>query len=362
MLERGKIGARQLAILACLATIGDSILALPSITATVGKQDAWISAILGLVIGIIIVFLFTFVGKLYPSLTVIEYNEKILGKWLGLCASLLFLFFIFIDASVYVREIGDFMTTMIMPDTPIQYIHVLFIFIVVMGIRLGLEVFTRAGELFFPFFVLLFMLFIIFLAPQAKLENIQPIFEEGIRQVMPGSLASAAYPFMELIVFLMIFPYVNRTDQIRKSMIIGTLLGGIVIILIVMLSILVLGVNFTASHHYPSFELAKKISIGDFLERVEAIMMILWFLSIYFKLAIYFYSFNLGIAQMLRLKEYKFLTLPLGIILLIGSLTLDPNIVYFNQLAKYWPMYDLTYIVGFLVLLLAVYAVRHKKE
>lgn len=151
MLEKGKIGARQLTILAIFLTIGDSILALPATTAIQGKQDAWLSGVIGLAIGIPIVYLIAVVGKLYPGMTVFMSSRKILGKWLGLVASLLFAVHLFLNASVFLREIGDFVTSHMMPETPIQSILLLFLCIIVMGTKLGLEVIARTGELLFPF-------------------------------------------------------------------------------------------------------------------------------------------------------------------------------------------------------------------
>lgn len=46
MLEKGKIGSRQLMILVILYTLGDSILVIPSIVASEAEQDAWISGMI----------------------------------------------------------------------------------------------------------------------------------------------------------------------------------------------------------------------------------------------------------------------------------------------------------------------------
>ncbi|EFM11414.1 spore germination protein [Paenibacillus curdlanolyticus YK9] len=360
MLEKGKIGARQLTILAIFLTIGDSILALPATTAIQGKQDAWLSGVIGLAIGIPIVYLIAVVGKLYPGMTVFMSSRKILGKWLGLVASLLFAVHLFLNASVFLREIGDFVTSHMMPETPIQSILLLFLCIIVMGTKLGLEVIARTGELLFPFFVFLFLFFVVALAPKADLVNVQPFLEDGFRPLLRGTLAAIAYPYVELAVLLMVIPYVSQVERIGRSMLLGGLLGGIAVAVVLSLSILVLGAGDTARHLYPSYALAQEINIGEFLDRVEAVMAILWFFSIYFKLTIYFYGMTLGLAQLAGLKETRILMLPMGMLLLIGAITVSPNTIFFNQLATYWSLYDMTYVLGFLLLLLAVHAIRGK--
>lgn len=361
MLEKGKISVRQFTILVTLITIGDAILVLPSIAAFEAKQDAWISAMIGLAIGLLIVYLFTIVGRLYPGMTLIEYNEKILGTWFGIAASLLFLAYPFLSIAAHLRELSDFMTTHIMQETPVQAIGILFLGIIVMGVRLGLETLARAAEILFPCIILFFLMFVLFLSPQADINNMLPVFVDGIKPVIRGSIASIAFPFAELVVFLMVFPYVNQTSRIRRSFLLGALLGGIILITIIAMSILVLGADLVARNLYPSFSLAKKISIGRFLERVEAIMAIMWFITTYFKITLYFYTFSLGFAQVLRLREYRLLTLPSGMVLLVLSIVIAPNITYYNvAISAYWPLIDCTYSIILPLLLLVVYVLRKK--
>ena len=57
MLENGKISLRQLGILVTLFTVGDAILVLPSVMALESKEDAWIAAILGTGIGLLVIYL-----------------------------------------------------------------------------------------------------------------------------------------------------------------------------------------------------------------------------------------------------------------------------------------------------------------
>lgn len=365
MLENGKIGSRQLLILVVMLTIGDAILVLPSIPAMEAKQDAWIVAIVSVILGSLIVFLYHSISILFPNLTLVEYSEKILGKWLGITVSFLFLSYWFISAAAHLGQIGSFLSTHIMPDTPVQWINGLFLCTIIMATRLGLEPVARSAEIFFPFLLLLLLILIFFLLPEIKTQNMKPILEEGFKPIIRGSFAFIAFPFMELIVILMILPYVSEKQKIRKSLFLGALIGGLVLIVITTLTILVLGADQTARHIYPSYALSRKINVGNFLQRVEAIMAILWFITIFFKIGLYFYATSLGLAQTLRLKEYRPFTIPLGMILIVLSLVVSPNIVYYNNaIIKYWPLYDMTmgFILPMLLLTVARFQITQKKE
>lgn len=359
MPEKGKISIRQFTILVMLTTIGDSILVLPSIATSFAKQDTWISAIIGLAVGLLAVYMFCIVGNLHPELTLIQSSQKILGTWIGSVVSIVFLVYPFITLVAFTREISDFMTTEMMPETPNQAIQILFSCIVVFGVRLGLEVIARTGEIFFPLIIFLFLLLVFFLCPQVEFEKLQPILENGIKPVLHGSLSFIAFPFMELFVFLMIYPYINQPKKIKKGFLQGALLGGLLLIILILISLLVLGADQTSRNMYPTYSLARRVTVGRFIERVEAMLALLWLLTIFMKSTFYFYVFNMGLAQLLKLRGYRMLTLPTALLLIVLAPIIAPNITYYNKvLGEYWPYFDLSYALLLPLLLLVAYYIR----
>lgn len=363
MLEKGKISKYQFFVLVILFVFGPAILFQASLLSVAAKQDAWISAVFGVGVGVVLVWLYTIIGSRFPEKNLFEYSELILGKWLGKIVSLLFFFFFFNLAGHILRNIGDFVTNQIMPDTPIQSIMIIFLSIVIMGTRLGLEPIARIGEILFPWVILFFIIILVALPPQFEAAKIKPIFEEGIKPILKGSTSVIAFPYLESVILLMLYPCVKNTKGAKNVFLAGALLGGLVLIIITVYSILVLGPDFTARHFYPTYALAKQINIANFFQRVEAIVAGMWFISIYFKLTICFYASSLGLAQILNLKEYKPLTLPLGMILIVLSIIVSPNLIEFQTfLSKYSFPYDLTFGLFLPVLILIISIIRKQKE
>ncbi|MNI21054.1 Spore germination protein [compost metagenome] len=129
------------------------------------------------------------------------------------------------------------------------------------------------------------------------------------------------------------------------------------------LSILVLGVDFTSRHLYPSYALAKQISIGHFIERLEAIMAVMWILTMFIKTSIFIYILQLGLAQVFKLKDFRALALPLTFIIAASSTLFSPNITHFNHhITAYWPYFDMTFGIGLPLLLLGVNALRRSRR
>jgi len=360
LLKKQKISSRQFKILVVMCFVGTSILVTPASLASEAKQDAWLAAITGLLFGLPIVYIYNSVGRHMHNMTLIEYIEKVLGKWLGKIVSLLFIFFCFINSASLLYIVGDFLTTQIMPETPIQFTNTLFVIVVVMGTRLRVETWARAGEILYTWVIGFFITLILLLLPEMKIQNIQPVFEHGLKANLRGALLFMSYSSLTLIILLMIFPaYVNKPLKAEKSFLKGVLIGGTMIFIITIISILILGYDFTARNAFPTYTLAKTISLGDFLERLEAIIATLWLITIFYKITLYFYGTVLGLAQTLNLRDYQPLTLPMAIILIVFSLVVYPNVVYANTWnSTIWVSMTLTFGFFLPLLLLIVTAFR----
>ena len=359
------ISARQFNVLVIIFVIGSSILYIPSILAAEAKQDAWIVAVFGSVVGILIAKLVASVAKIYPDLNFTQYTEVILGKWFGKLINLVFFINFFMLSGFVLRDVGDFWTTQIMPETPIEAILIMFVLVGVYSIRLGIETIARSAEIFIPWLILMVLVLLLTVTPQMKFSNIQPMFEFGFKTIMRTSLPFIANPFLQLSVFLMIYPHVNNKMKAEKGLLMGVLIGSVILITFTVFSLLVLGSYVTSSQFFPTYTLAKNISIGNFLERIEVLVGLIWIISIFFKLTICLYASTLSLAYIFNLKDYKFLTLPLSMILVVLSIVVYPNIAYTGEFVKWMFSYFAIMRLIIPVLLYIVSkmrSIKHKKQ
>lgn len=359
-----KISARQFTILVMLITIGTTIFAIQSSLAADAVQDAWIAAIVGTALGLLFISLYNYFSSRFPNMTLIECNEKVFGKWIGTLLSLYFIFFSFLNAAQVLYYIGNFMTTQILINTPIQVINILFAGIIIFGMYLGIATLARTAEILFSIFIALFFVFCIFLFPQSNYDNFKPIFENGIKPIIKGSLTYMSIAVFPLFALLMIFPAnVTNPKKAKKAFLLGSFLGGIIICLVIVLSISVLGAPLSEISSFPSYLLAKKIDVGNFFQRVEAIMAIMWLFTIFFKLTMYFYGFVVGLAQVFSITNYRPLLLPCGLIWVTYSLIVYPNTAYMGvyDTEAFLP-YSITIGVILPLLLLIVDAIRRKMK
>ncbi|MFS0555871.1 GerAB/ArcD/ProY family transporter [Brevibacillus sp. 179-C9.3 HS] len=361
MQESYKISPRQLMMLVTLVTIGDSVLVLPGMAAGLAKQDAWISVLIGLVAGLLNIVLLIAVGKLYPNQSFFTFVDQTIGRVPGTIVTLSFISYTLFSAGAHVMEIGDFVETHLLITTPRFAIQLLFIIVIMFGVRLGLQTVAKSAEIYFAWFFFFFILLMLFLLPQAEVSRIQPVFENGWKPILQGSAAATAFPYSELVIFMAVLPFVSPIQKRMRSFLMGTLLGGVVLFIIMLMCILVLGADQTARHYYPTYVLVKQLKLGDFIQRLEAIIAVIWFIAVSVKITLYFLFFHLGICHVFRIQNFSVLILPYTILLMVMSTIFSPNIVVFgNIISKYWPFYDFTYSFGVPLLLLCAYTIRKR--
>lgn len=326
------LSARQLMILIFLFSVGTTILVVPSMLAAETKQDAWISGVVGVGIGLLFLMMYVKLAKLYPNYTLFDINERLLGKWLGKAVTLFLVFIAVVLSAQVLFYIGSFMTTQIMPTTPIQAINILMITFVIMGSKLGIIILGRTAEIFFPWILLLFFLLVIFVTPQAHFKNLLPIGEANIMSITRASIFMIVYSYFPIVFTLcLISNDAKFPKRLTKSFLYGGITSGIMMISIAFLSIMVMGPDQSSRHVYATYALAKKISVGNFLQRIEVTVAFLWFISIYFKLTLYFHVAIKGIASLFQIQNHKSLSTPVGFIVTVLSLVVYPNSAYTHQ-------------------------------
>lgn len=353
-----RIGIKQLAVLVIFYLVGETLWFMPSFSAEAAGQDGWISCLIGIAAGLAVAFFIYWFSQQFPGKSLVGVLNQVLGRWAGGVAVAFVLLFFLNNAATQVREIGDFVTTQIMTETPLRMVNLLFAITVAMGLRSGLAAIARTSEVFFGLFALTVFFLIVLLIPHMDISKLQPVMNHSFSDISEGVLYFVAFPFCELIVFLMVFPAVIQKGSMRKDYMVSVFVGAAAMFVMVFIALSVLGPYMTEHHLYATYAMVKKINIGDFLQRVEVILVVGFVLSTYFKCVLCLYAFAAGLAEWLKLRAYGALAVPLCLIMYGYSYIISPNIVFFNSMNFYWALLDLTMVPFFLILVIVLAKLR----
>lgn len=324
-MEKAKISAYQLLVLIFLFEIGTAILVPLAIEA---KQDAWLAVLIGLAGGCCLFWIYHSLYSYYPEIPLTEYIQKILGSFLGKVLAFFYvLYFMYIAARV-LRDFGEMLIIVFYPQTPLFVMNVLMVLVVVYTIRKGIEVVARTGELLIIIMLLIGIsgIILIIISGIIEVSNLEPLLEEGLKPVIKTAFTQTLFfPFGEVIVFAMILPYMKQKSKTMKTGLLGLGLSGLIIALIMAMNISVLGVNLISRSYFPLLSTIQTIEVAGFLQRLDIAFMLATVIGGFFKISLYFYATVAGTANLFNIKDSAKLAYPLGLLLLILSITIASN-------------------------------------
>lgn len=359
MPEGSKIDGRQAVYLNITYVIATALLGVPAIVTAQAGQDGWISSLLATLFGLAIAWLSVKLSSFFPGKTLIEYLGDILGRWPGKLLGFLYLFYFIHICSYMVREFGDFLDEVFVPKTPPIILQMVIIVMAAYTVKLGLEVLARVNQIFLPLILFSVILIFLLVLPEMDFKRLLPVFDTGIVKIFKGSLAPAGWQG-EIFAFAMIIPFLNKPGEAGKIATKSTLAVGLIFIFLIVGSLATFG-PIIDSMPYPVLNVTRIIAIAKFIERPESLIMALWITGAFVKITFFYYIAVLGSAQWLKLKDYRPLVMPLGVILVSLSTAIGENILeIIHFIAHVFPFYSLFFEGGIPLVLLIIALFRRK--
>ncbi|MFD1065155.1 GerAB/ArcD/ProY family transporter [Oceanobacillus locisalsi] len=361
-MEKAKISASQLFILMILFQLSNSLL-IP--LASHAGRDSWIAILVAAAVSISLFFIYRALYLYYPDRLLTDYTEKVIGKILGRTLAFLYILFFLYSAARVLREFGVMLLSFAFAETPLFVASTLMILVVIYTVYKGIEVIARTGELFFVIMCLLavFLFLLIAISGLIDTSNVKPVLENP-PQVLKTVFTETLYvPFGEIIVFTMIFPYLNNRKKLKKTGVSAISITGMVLALTTILNISVLGVPLIERSLFPLLTTIQSIQVGGFLERLDVIFILVLVIGGFFKVSVYTYCAIIGTASLFNIKEPSKLAYPLGLTVLFVSMIIASNYSeHLEEGLKIFPLYvQLPFQIIFPVLLLIIAFFRNRK-
>ncbi|MFC0043868.1 GerAB/ArcD/ProY family transporter [Metabacillus iocasae] len=306
------------------------------------KQDAWLAVCGGALLGLVLIVIYCHMlfktkhKHLYDTFT------TLLGKKLGVILAFFYvLYFLYVAARV-LRDFGELVNTVIYPNTPIEVISILFLLVIMYYLVLGLEVTSRSVGIFMPYFILFLFLIVLFLFINQSMEidKLRPVLAEGARPVIkaifPGVLT---FPFGEIVVFTTFVASMNERKKTIKICAYAMLFSGIMLAAFTVIKLSVLGVDAADRAAFPLLSAIRTISLANFLERLDALVVFVMMLGIFVKVTIFLYGALKGL-EFISGQSYQVFVIPITSIVGLQSILIANNYAeHLEEGLKFVPYY-----------------------
>ncbi|TEB13280.1 Spore germination protein YndE [Pelotomaculum sp. FP] len=299
-------------------------------------------------------------GLRYPSQTIIQYSQYILGKWLGRFVGLTYIILFLLIASFATRDYAE-LYLLLLPETPKTAFIAVSLLIAAYASVQGLEVIARAAEVLVPIIFFSIIIGILLNTPNMDLLQLELALDDGWRPAMMDAIIQL--PFIGIAVsWLFLFPSLNIKTDARKTLLLSIAILGLVIFLVSITIVSVLGADAPVVSNYQFFWVFRQINIANFIQRIEPLFLISWSSTSFLVVTLFYYAASASIKQWLGLKNQLPLILPTGAIIFVLSIILFPSYMELRQFFRLdrFGLIALPIEFGIPLLLLVVDYVRAK--
>ena len=244
---------------------------------TISKIDSYLSIIYAFILGIIPLLLFIYIFNYKPELSLPNKNIKIFGKILGTIINYITTFIVSILGIIILYNTTNFIILNYLKETPKIIIILAIGLTIVFNISKGIEAIARTSFLIFIIIIILTICSTIGLITKFNIENILPILNNNINNVIISGNTIFINNILP-IYMLLIIPknYINKPKNINKYIFLSYFFSFLLIFIICYLTIGILGINLINIYSHPEYIILKKISIMNFIDRIENIVYLKW--------------------------------------------------------------------------------------
>ena len=200
----------------------------------------WISYILGIILGVIVLLLIKKVN-----------NCKLVKSFTGFIFALL-------SGSVLVN-MGH---TLYLKETPVIFLTVLPLIAAFIKSNSKKDALKKCVFIFFVYSILLFFLKILGLYGHINIENLYPVFTSSVKDILIGAL---------VVMLVSVVPVLSLNDiSDKKNIIINYLVSMTTILFVSFFAISVLGLKEVELYRYPEYIVLKRIEFLNFINNVDS--------------------------------------------------------------------------------------------
>jgi len=327
-LIKEKISSSQALAFVIAGGIGIIFFWISEASVPVAGRDSWIAYILGYGLSIPIAFSMIKINERFPTKTFIEYVPLIIGR-IGKPFTLIYIVtYLYFTALILNLSIN--LLSLFFIQTPSVVLAIIASLLIVIVAKYGIETFARVCEMFIPIILITIFLLIILTVPEINIKLLEPMLEKGVLPIF--KLAPQALSFAgQYIVFMAIWlPLLNKPKLALRAVLIGAPISAITLIIVLNTIIAVFSAEVAETM---AFSMVKLSQVARFpgLEGIPSIVLGVWIIASFVNGSVFFFPVVIGMSQWFKIKDYRTIVLPVG--LLVTALSLLPD-SYFAQLQE----------------------------
>lgn len=287
----------------------------------------------------------------FPNKDFFEISEYVGGKTLRNISYFLVALYLTTSVVLVLSEFNENIRNILFKNAPSEYINLLFIIGMFVGLLCGFKGIFRTSVIIAP--IILLSLFYMFfsLFENIDITNYTPVFGDDAHDFfIKGIFRIEIFEGMFLILLLG-----GHITNIKKATIGSFILVSFIVLLISSLLFGIIAYPTSTENYFPFFELSRLISFGRFVQRVESLYTLIWLLAVYLYITLDT-SFIVQIfSKAFNLKYYKRI-IPLFCVIIFGITVLLKSYITVLSIRRFFINFVFPFLAYFYSLIIIIIA------
>ncbi len=287
---------------------------MPVISAPPGNQDSWIVAALTPAYLMILALPILYLVNRFKGKTAVEITEIILGRFVGKIVVAIFIMLAIFCFGSCVNMDVVFLNSAIFPETP-PWALLLYILIPV-GYAAYKEIgaIGRTAAFIVPYIILTIVFFLLLGIRDIDLDVLKPVFvDSSLLELNYGAVMNAMIQSEVILVFVLAVFLSNKT-HLNRIFATEVLFGTALVLLMVIPTLGILGIYIAQAAWNPYFLYTKQVTIYDFIQRVESLNVLAWFLGSLLRSSVFCFVTSHLLSRTMKLKNDHLFVIPLCLV------------------------------------------------
>jgi len=199
---------------------------------------AWIQIIYMSLLMLGVFLIISLAYRKCPNKSIVELSEDIGGKYLKIFIGVSVSIALFLNLASTIRSFPELVKMVLLPDTPLELILIIFALTVSVGAYLGIESIAIIHSIIIPLVLGLLALFFVFFLPNMDYINIMPVLGKWSYNIFVKGLSGIDF-FDDIIILNLLIPYMDSPADFKKNGIKSIAVSSLLVFLIVLAYVLI---------------------------------------------------------------------------------------------------------------------------
>lgn len=259
-------------------------------------------------LGFIFVLCLNWLFQKFPNSDIIDISEFLGGKFFKVIMGIIYISFFYLAAYVTLSDFANMLKTIYFNNSPLIFILLFFMIGIVVANLVGLKSIIRTICLVVPFTLVSILVALFAVYDDFSFDKFSPFFGYNMRTTFVNGLLNT-FSLYIVTYYYFLMPLLKDSFSYKKVTTWSYIISWLLLFLTVLSILTIFPITNDTEPLNALYLLSRKIELGDFLQRLDAMFVLLWIISIFCYLSVCIFMINRVFKKLTNVTDEKLVSL-----------------------------------------------------